>query len=486
MRILYVDIDTLRSDHLGCYGYHRATSPNIDELAANGVRFESVYASDVPCLPSRAALITGMFGIRNGVAGHGGVAAELRPWGPSRGFQSPLAGESLAGVLRAAGYHTATISTFALRHSAPWWSSGFLESLNLVDGIGLERADQVLPGALDWLDRRGRHDSWFLHVQFFDPHTPYTTPDEYGNPFSGDPAPAWHTAAVRERNWTLPGPHSAQEPWGFGPLEWGPLPARVPAELRTDDDVRRMFDGYDVGIRYADDAVGALCSKLDDLGVLGETAILVTSDHGEAFGELGVYADHQTADHPVAHVPAILSWPGLGAGVRPGLHYQLDVGATVADLAGAELPPHWDGLSRRDYLPSGLPASGREFLVLSQGAWSCQRAVRFADRLYIRTFHDGFHGAWPDEMLFDVASDPHEQADLASSEPSTVQWARGTLAEWTSQQLARSLAPEDPLDTIAREGGPYHVRGQLGAYVQRLRATGRGHWADVLLARHAG
>ena len=137
------------------------------------------------------------------------------------------------------------------------------------------------------------------------------------------------------------------------------------------------------------------------------------------------------------------------------------------------------GFRWRDYLPPGLPASGREFLVLSQGAWSCQRAVRFADRLYIRTFHDGFHGAWPDEMLFDVASDPHEQADLASSEPSTVQWASGTLAEWTSQQLARSLAPEDPLDTIAREGGPYHVRGQLGAYVQRLRATGRGHWADV-------
>jgi choline-sulfatase len=87
VRILYVDIDTRRPDHLGCYGYHRATSPNIDEIAANGVRFESVYASDVPCLPSRAALMTGMYGIRNGVAGHGGTAAELRPWGPTRSFR---------------------------------------------------------------------------------------------------------------------------------------------------------------------------------------------------------------------------------------------------------------------------------------------------------------------------------------------------------------------------------------------------------------
>ncbi len=483
MRILYVDIDTLRPDHLSCYGYHRATSPNIDEIAGNGVRFESVYASDVPCLPSRTALITGMYGIRNGVAGHGGTAAELRPWGATRNFHSPLADGSLAGVLRAAGYHTATISTFALRHSAPWWLSGFLESLNLVGGIGLERADEVLPGALDWLERRGRDEAWFLHVQFYDPHTPYTTPDGYGNPFSGDPAPAWHTAEVRERNWELPGPHSAQDLWGFSPLEWGPLPARVPAELKTDEDVKRMFDAYDVGIRFVDDVVGRLCSKLDELGVLNETAVLVTSDHGEAFGELGVYADHQAADEAISHVPAILSWPGIEAGLQAGLHYQLDVAATLADLAGAELPEHWDGRSLRRSLERGLPAPARQFLVLSQGAWTCQRGVRFADHLFLRTIHDGFHAAWPEEMLFDVGSDPHEQTDLASREPLIVEEGRRTMTQWTASQLGRSLAPEDPLDTIVREGGPYHVRGHLGSYVQRLRDTGRGHWANVVLAR---
>lgn len=65
MRILYVDIDTLRADHLGCAGYHRNTTPNIDAIAANGIRFANVYASDVPCLPSRTALISGMFGIRS-------------------------------------------------------------------------------------------------------------------------------------------------------------------------------------------------------------------------------------------------------------------------------------------------------------------------------------------------------------------------------------------------------------------------------------
>jgi len=76
MRLLYIDIDTLRADHLGCYGYHRATSPNIDAIAARALVFESIYASDVPCLPSRTALLTGRFGIHNGVVNHGGTDAD--------------------------------------------------------------------------------------------------------------------------------------------------------------------------------------------------------------------------------------------------------------------------------------------------------------------------------------------------------------------------------------------------------------------------
>ena len=81
------DIDTLRSDHLGCYGYGRNTSPAIDSVAAEGVRFEDYYCPNAPCLPSRASLITGRYGIRNGVVGHGGTAADLRLQGESRHFR---------------------------------------------------------------------------------------------------------------------------------------------------------------------------------------------------------------------------------------------------------------------------------------------------------------------------------------------------------------------------------------------------------------
>lgn len=147
---------------------------------------------------------------------------------------------------------------------------------------------------------------------------------------------------MRARNWDLPGPYSAQEPWGFRPDEWGPPGPRQPWNLAGSSEVKQMFDGYDVGVRYADQAVGVLREKLDELGVLGETAVLITSDHGEAFGELGVDADHMASDEATTHIPAVLSWPGLASGVQDGLHCHLDIAATVADLAGARLSEHWN------------------------------------------------------------------------------------------------------------------------------------------------
>jgi arylsulfatase A-like enzyme len=485
MRFLYIDIDTLRADHLGAYGYHRNTTPNIDALADEGVRYENVYASDVPCLPSRTALSTGVFGIRNGVINHGGVAADLRHEGKGRHFFSAVANNSWASKFYWAGWHTASISSFPFRHSASWWNNGVMEAMNLMRGMGGERADQVLPGALDWLDRRGAADNWFLHLHLWDPHTPYNTPDEYGNPFESDPAPAWHTEEVRAHNWSLAGPHSAQEPWGFSPDEWGEPPSRQPWNASDMNAVKGIFDGYDVGIRYADDAVGTVMNKLADLGILDDTAVLVSSDHGEAFGELGVYADHQGADEATCHIPSILKWPGVEPRVYSGLQYHLDIGATVVDLAGIDVPTHyWSGESTKAALDAGTD-EGRDALFLSQGAWSCQRGVRFRDHLYLRTWHDGYHPHWNEEMLFDIAGDPHETTDLAADEPALVAEAAGLLADWTEEQVELAIGgpAEDPMTTVLDEGGPLHVRGHLPAYLERLRETGRSRWADVLVDR---
>ena len=171
MRLRYIDIDTLRPDQLDCYGYHRKTSPNIDRIAVESVRFNRVYASDTPCLPSRSSLITGRFGIHHGAVGHGGTAADLALDGESRGFRNTLGVASWATRIGNQGLRTASVSSFPTRHSAYHWLAGFHEAYDVGKG-GLENADEVNAIALDWLERNGDREDWFLHVHYWDPHTP--------------------------------------------------------------------------------------------------------------------------------------------------------------------------------------------------------------------------------------------------------------------------------------------------------------------------
>ncbi|MCC7492865.1 MAG: sulfatase [Fimbriimonadaceae bacterium] len=482
MRILYLDIDSLRPDHLGCYGYHRQTSPNIDAVASDAVRYEHCYTPDAPCLPSRTAMFSGRFGIHTGVVNHGGSAADLWLEGPSRGFRSSFANTGWMNCLRQAGYYTTMVSPFAERHSAHWFNSGFREIYNSGKG-GLETADEVQPYAFDWLQRHARRDDWFLHVNFWDPHTPYRTPAGFGNPFADDPAPAWLTEEIRQAHWDGYGPHGAQEPADVVPGN-GQWP-RQPDQIDSLDAFRRWIDGYDCGVRYADDHVGRLLNVLADQGVLDDTVVIVTADHGENLGEKNVYGDHQTADNITSHIPMIVKWPGVAPRVDAGLLYNVDLAATVVELAGGTVPAVWDGVSFAAGFRAGQP-QGRPSVVASQCAWACQRAVRWGDLLLIRSYHDGWK-MFQDVELYDVAADPHLTADLAGARPADVNAGLALLEQWTAAQMVKSRYATDPLWTTVREGGPLHTRWspRMAGYLQRLRDTGRGHHADYLQRKHA-
>lgn len=485
MRILYIDVDSLRPDHLGCYGYHRNTSPNIDSLARNAVIFTNCYASDVPCLPSRTALWRGQHGFRTGVVNHAGARAQPYNGGRDRWFRDDFFRYGWLSQLREAGIeHTATISSFGERHAAWHWYAGYHEVHNSGE-MGMDIAEDIAAQAINWLQAKGKQDNWFLHVNFWDPHTPYRTPESFGNPFANDPLPAWLTEDVRQRAWDGFGPHSAQEPSGLGHETFHEMYPRVPEQLDSMHAVRRWIDGYDVGIRYMDEQIGHLLNTLADLDVLDDTMIMLSADHGENLGELNVWGDHQTADQHTCNIPLIVHVPGLTKNQRVdnALHYQFDWAATCIELMGGTVPEDWDGQSFASAFQNGTE-QGREFLVLSQGAWACQRAVRFDDFLYIDTYHDGFKALEP-TMLFDLSNDPHEQHDLASEAPSTVQQAQAYLTQWQRDMLQTSDTDIDPLMTVLREGGPYHVRDDLQTYVQRLRQTNRANHADRLLRRHS-
>jgi choline-sulfatase len=492
MRILYIDIDSLRPDHLSCYGYHRNTSPVIDKIAAQGVRFSNYYVSDSPCLPSRTAMWSGRFGFHNGVINHGGAASEMFNEGPGRGFESTLGLTGWMRCLRRQGMKTVTISPFGERHSAWHWYANFNEIYN-TGGCGLERADEVAPVAIDWIQRCGKQDDWFLHLNLWDPHTPYRTPKSFGNPFADQPIPTWLTEEVRAQHWQECGPHSAQEVNGYDNASTtfaGDFPMQ-PTVMDSMDDVRLMFDGYDCGTRYADDFIGQILDSLAQQGVLDQTAIIITADHGENLGELNIYGDHQTADHITARVPLIIRWPGVtdaqAGRVDDALHYHMDFAATTIELTGGTVPDNWDGRAFTKSLQAG-ESEGRDYLVLSQGAWCCQRAVRFKgpagqDLICIRSYHDAYH-AYRQVMLFDLNNDPHEQHNLADEHPDWVASADALLNQWHQQMMETATTKIDPMDTVLAEGGPLHARGQLPAYLKRLEQTGRSQWAQALVKQY--
>jgi len=500
MRILYIDIDSLRPDHLGCYGYHRNTSPTIDRIARAGLVLERCYTPDAPCLPSRTAFYSGRFGIQTGVVGHGMTAAQPKLTGVNRGFRDEFGNTSLAAKLQQLGYHTAMISPFGQRHAAWHFYAGFNEIHNTGKN-GQESAEEVQPLVEQWLAENAAKDNWFLHINYWDPHTHYRVPMAYGDPFATEPLPEWlRDGTVLARHLGDTGPHS---PLDFNMYD-EEAPARYPRSvgaIRTPDDLRKVIDGYDTAVRYVDDQVARVVALLEAAGVYEETMVVISADHGENFGELGIFGEHGTADEATCHVPMIIKYPGGVQGARDrALRHHFDLAPTLLDLLGCPAPKNWDAQSFTPLL-RGEPDAGRENLVLSQCCHVAQRSVRWDRWLYIRTYHAGFHD-FGDEMLFDLVADPHEANDLAGGRPDLCREGAWRLARWHDAQMQRMAAGgvdvTDPLWTVIREGGPFHANlhpnrsgnpenGPEGflRYLGRLEATGRGEGAQALREKFA-
>ncbi|MBS5520757.1 MAG: sulfatase [Clostridiales bacterium] len=492
MRILMLDLDTLRPDHLGCYGYSKNTSPTIDSIARSSMRFDEYYCSDAPCLPSRAALFSGRFGIHNGISNHGGTAADMRLLGRERGMRDDRMEHSIFNIFRQAGMHTVSISTFAERHSSFWFNAGFHEMINVGKGGG-ETAGEVIPHALDWVQRHSKEDQWFMHLHLWDAHAPYLTPKDYINQFVNDPVSDWIDEDVFRRHRQKAGQHSLNELGGFSEnSRFSHFPKHL-NNAATMEELKQVLDGYDCGIHYMDSQIGRLIRLFKELEIYDDMAIIITSDHGEDLGELGIYSEHGVCDYCTTHIPLLIKWPGLSPGIDSRLRYNIDLAPTLCDLLGVKPYPWWDGQSFAPALAkNGLSISpkpyekakkyiyasptsaddGHEYLVMTQSAHVCQRGVRFDDYYYIRTYHSGYH-LFPKEMLFNIKDDPHEQHNLANDYPELCAKACRYLTDWQEEMMLTSEDDRDPLWTTLLEGGPLHGRCDTQAYYERLLKTGR-------------
>jgi arylsulfatase A-like enzyme len=310
--VVLLAADATRPDHLGCYGYSRATSPNVDRLAAAGARFADFQAAQIPTHPAFTTLLTGVDPLYHRILAHSGEA--------QLATVIPL----LAERLRAVGYLTMGIDNMMAMQSAPsWFARGFdyFRVYRYQPGTG--QSAGLTDWALHFLARvRSQDQPFFLFVHYFDPHTPYLPPPAFRRRFyQGD---EFHSANTSLH--TLIPPEDRLTPLLLHELRF--------AELTDVDYVIAQYDGE---IAFMDQQIGRLLDALDSGGLAEQTLVIFLSDHGEAFGEGGLYFDHHGLVDAVTRCALVLRLPGVipTGRVVDILASSMDVTPTILDLAKA-------------------------------------------------------------------------------------------------------------------------------------------------------
>jgi arylsulfatase A-like enzyme len=317
LNVIVVGIDTLRPDHLGCYGYERETSPNIDAFAARGVLFENTASQAPWTAPSFATVFTSLYPSQHGSMD---VHSKMRASVPT-----------LATLLKQRGYATgAIINAPALKPEFGLSRDFDFYDMTPLDGrIG----DGTTRDALEWIDSQ-RGSPFFMFVHYFDPHLPYAPPPGYDDLFH----PGY--SGRISNPFDLEGFSKARE--------------RLFEEMKelTADDWAEIIDLYDGEIVFADEAFGALIRGLSERGLTEDTVIILLSDHGEEFFEHGGFEHGHSLYDELMRVPLIISLPGRvteGARIRNQVRL-LDITPTVFDLLGLEPEAHFEGVSLLPYL----------------------------------------------------------------------------------------------------------------------------------------
>jgi len=349
--VVLLTVDALRADHLAWHGYERETSPTIDRLAEEGVVFQNAYSASSHTREALPALLTGRYpdrAVSDGFAlAATSVAERLGDHGlRTGGFHSnPYAS-------RAYGFDAG----FDRFHDDLYLGNHRLLALaqRLVDKLRnnhYERATSLNDRAVDWLD--ASDEPSFLWAHYMDAHGPYEPPAEYQRLFREEAvapgrAKDLYQIAVTEDDCSA-------------------------AERRT------LIDLYDAEIRYLDAALDSLFERLDAAGLLETSLVIITADHGDAFGEHGYYGHPRYLHDELIHVPLIVLGPGVSSTTIDVPVSTIDVVPTILDSLGVDDSPEVPGLSLFDVVDD--PTAFEDRLVFSQARCTDRPSIRrFAGR----------------------------------------------------------------------------------------------------------
>ena len=413
--LLLITLDTTRADYIGCYGSPDVQTPNIDRLAAQGVRFTRTIAPSQCTNPSHASILTGLY-----LAHHNLYDNETR-----------LADEAstLAEILRERGY--ATLAAVSARHLNPANSNfgqGFDRFLEAEAVLRAGARNEALFREL----RSYAERPFFAWVHYFDAHGEYAPPPPYDGLYprgsSFEPIPA-------------------QKYMNIGPKRH--------AKSVDPDEMIRLYKGE---ISYMDHQIGALLRRLAGLGRARNTLVILTADHGESLTEKEIYFEHAGMYNQVLHIPFIMRFPGvIPAGLEVDtLTTPVDVFPTALELLGIESPP-----GRRDGRSLVPSFSDPDFIahdfVISEAVNGVIRTIHEGEYKYIKPYSKDW--SMPEEHLYRPFEDYGESTDLRESETDVTRRLESALDTWLAESRTGALprgvseaADEETREALRRLG----------------------------------
>ena len=409
--VLLISLDACRADHLGSYGYSRDTSPFLDRIAAEGLRFEWAFVNTHGTPPSHTTILSSLYQETHRV--------QLNDLKTLAHFRIPDGVRLLQEHFRDAGYQTLGVT------AGGWMSAdfGYSRGFDFFD----DRATTIDDGAqrIVELVRQGAGDNrpLFAFLHTYEIHSPYDSP------------PAYRSL-------------------------WGEFPSRFEAssknlqeinnhQLEANDADRRFITSmYDAGIRYTDDVLRVMFSELESLGFFENYIVVITSDHGEELGERGAYLHRKLLFDDLIRVPLILRGSRVPADVvSTELVSSIDIAPTLLAYAGIDVTERMEG---RDLL-SGEPAVPDA--IFSQYG-SRRYAIRTKDwKLIINTRRSV-------AKLYDLRNDPQERENVFARYPETARELESRLLEWRDELPRLNALTSEPDVEITDE------------QIERLRGLG--------------
>jgi len=443
--IVHLGIDSLRADHVSCYGYPRLTTPHMDRFAEEGVLFERTYSPHIPTTSGYGSMLTGMdcFSTQIVALRHrGGLRDEVR---------------TLPEILREAGY----VSTCVGFRGNPA-SRGFDAYIDF-PGWGSwnegrsPKAQNLNRVALPELERLAGGDRpFYLFLRHMDPHAPYLPLEPFERMF-------YHGNECDPANRSMD-PVMSFKPFCDFFASW------MPPGISDKDYVIAQYDG---AVAYMDAAIATIFTALRTLGILDDTIVVINSDHGETLYDHECWFDHHGIYDNVLHVPLIIRYPAkLPQGRRlAGYNQQKDLVPTLLDLAGIACDIPFDGRSLTPMVRGEVNSHESSFYI-TECTWMRKHGWRTPEWKLMRALEPDFHFK-PAVELYNLVEDPDENVNLASEAPGVVEALTGQMEAWIARREAETGLP-NPM----HHQGDWHGHAGVGPFTSSQQAYDTLHIGD--------